>query len=129
MSFFKKLFGGGLFAPSLLLPCPQCGRSLNVPCLPQTVVCPGCQMQWGCLYEPAPALGTTYKLALCLRCGGNLVPFHDVDIAQKAFDEVEEEKILSDPSTKGTIWRCKWVWTKCAKCGETKKVPVSEPRS
>lgn len=128
MGWLKKLLGGD--AEPLFL-CPKCGTGLTVPCLPDMVACPKCQTQYGCEFGVgrAPENKWTKKLALCLRCGGNLLPFDDVDIAQKAYDEVEEKKTFSDPSTAGTIWRSKWVWTKCAKCGETKKVPVSRPRS
>lgn len=124
MGWLKKLFGGGS-----LRSCPKCGKSLTVPRLPDTVTCPNCQTQCGCLFEIDHGNEWAEKLAICLKCGGVLVPFNDVDIAQRAYDEIEEKRIHSDPSTSGTIWRSKWVWTKCTKCGETKKVPVSKPLS
>ena len=125
MGWFKRILGSG----GSLMRCPRCGSvGLRVPRLPDTATCPNCQTQCGCLVEIGQGNEWVEKLALCLKCGGTLVPV-PVDTVQRAFDEAEEKTILSDPSTSGTIWRSHWVHTKCTKCGETKKVPVSRPRS
>ncbi len=125
MNWWKKLFGG---VNKDNWSCAKCGRSLHVPRLPRTVTCPDCQSQWGTKVEGSMD-GFVDKVAMCLKCGGSLLPFDNVDMLQKNWDEIEDKTNMKDPAKSGTIWRSRWIWVKCIECGDTSKVPVSKPRS